>query len=102
MSTLSIRLPDDIDQLLTEEARLEDRPRSAVVREAISAYLGQRERERLMAGLVTDVQTLRSDPSLAEDGRRLEADFSAADAEALDSGEASSPAPAGDDEDWWE
>ena len=52
MPALSLRLPEDLDHRLEDEARLERLPRSEVVRIAITDYLARRERERFMAELV--------------------------------------------------
>lgn len=62
MATISLRLPDDIEARLTEEARLEKLPRSEVVREAIAEYIARRERERFMGDLVTAARALAADP----------------------------------------
>jgi len=42
MPNISVRLPPDIEQGLEEEARLAERNRSDLVREALGEYLTQR------------------------------------------------------------
>lgn len=49
MSTLSIRLPDDVAAQLTREAERAQRPKSDVARDAIIEYLRQAERERFLS-----------------------------------------------------
>ena len=54
MPALSLRLPDELEHRLVEEAHREGVPRSEVARQAISDYLARRERERFMTELVAD------------------------------------------------
>ena len=49
MATLNMRLDDDLDRRLAREAGLEDRTRSELARQAIAAFLSQRERQRFQA-----------------------------------------------------
>ena len=51
MSTLSIRLSDDLDERLSEESRLASQPKSLLVRTALEQFLTGRRRERLLARL---------------------------------------------------
>ena len=51
MSTLSIRLSDDLDERLSEESRLASQPKSLLVRVALERFLADRRRERLIARL---------------------------------------------------
>ena len=51
MSTLSIRLSDDLDERLSEESRLASQPKSLLVRTALEQFLTGRRRERLFARL---------------------------------------------------
>ena len=46
MATLNMRLDDELDRRLAREAELEDQTRSELARQAIAAYLSQRERQR--------------------------------------------------------
>ena len=48
--TFSIRLPEEIERLLDEEAVRSARNRSDVVREAIAEYVARREREQFKGG----------------------------------------------------
>ena len=56
MPALSLRLPEDLDHRLDEEARREGLPRSEVARQAISEFLTRREKERFMAELVAEAR----------------------------------------------
>jgi predicted transcriptional regulator len=49
MSTISIRLPDDVAAQLTREAERARRPKSDVARDAIMEYLSRVERDRFLA-----------------------------------------------------
>ena len=51
MSTLGIRLSDDLDERLSEESRLMGQPKSLLVRTALEQFLAGRRRERLLACL---------------------------------------------------
>ena len=64
MPALSLRLPEDLDHRLEDEARLEQLPRSEVVRIAIVDYLARRERERFMAELAAEARTAYADESI--------------------------------------
>lgn len=48
MSLVSIRLPDDLEELLTREAARTQRPKSEIARDAIVDYLERMERERFL------------------------------------------------------
>jgi len=67
MSHLSVRLPDEIDSRLDQEARLSGCKRSEVVREAVGLYLAQRERERLIAEMKQAAEALSSDSESVSD-----------------------------------
>jgi predicted DNA-binding protein len=63
MTAISLRLPDEIEVRLTQEAGLEGRPRSEIARAAIVEYLERREKERFMAELVAAAQAMSADPA---------------------------------------
>ena len=46
MGALSLRLPDDLERKLSQEASLSGQPRSQLIREALEALLLHRERAR--------------------------------------------------------
>lgn len=65
MATLSMRLDDELDALLSREAELGNRSRSEVAREALAAWLAQRERQRFIAQLARAARALDADESRA-------------------------------------
>jgi predicted transcriptional regulator len=96
MTAISLRLPDEIEARLTQEAGLEGRPRSEIARAAIVEYLERREKERFMAEMVAAAQALANDPEarreisemaedLVDDG--LDAIIAAERAAGIDPGE---------------
>lgn len=64
MTAISLRLPDEIETRLTQEARIEGCPRSEVARTAIVEYLERREKERFMAEMVEEVRRAYADPEI--------------------------------------
>jgi metal-responsive CopG/Arc/MetJ family transcriptional regulator len=57
MGALSLRLPQDLEARLDEEARREGVGRSEVARTAIADFLERRERERYLAAFVAEART---------------------------------------------
>jgi metal-responsive CopG/Arc/MetJ family transcriptional regulator len=94
MPALSLRLPEDLDHRLAEEARLEGVPRSDVARNAINDYLARRERERFMAELVSAAHAMVHNPAATEEVRELSEDFLPLDNETLDLAEGRNPGEA--------
>jgi len=62
MGALSLRLPNDLDEALSREAELETKPRSELVRHALSVYLQRMERERYISNMVDAAKALVNDP----------------------------------------
>ena len=48
MATLNMRLDDELDRQLAHEAELAEQTRSEMARQAIAAFLAQRERQRFL------------------------------------------------------
>ena len=103
MPALSLRLPEELDHRLGDEARLEQLPRSEVVRIAIVDYLARRERDRFMAELVAEAHTAYSDESIRRTALEMAEEGMAASNEALEiaegrkhAGRSAKPA-----EKWW-
>lgn len=84
MPALSLRLPEDLDRRLEDEAALERLPRSEVVRIAITDYLARRERERFMAELVAEARTAYGDEAIRREALEMAEEGIAASNEALD------------------
>ena len=104
MATISFRVPNDMDEKLSEEARLEGLSRSGVVREALAEYLRQREKERFTAKLVAEARQAYSNPDLLEEAREIAEEAIESGNEALDRAEGAEPGetrPEGDDQRWW-
>ena len=104
MPALSLRLPEDLDQRLGDEARLERLPRSEVVRIAIVDYLARRERERFMAELVAEAHTAYADESIRRAALDMAKEGMATSNEALDIAEGRNPGgikSANPMEKWW-
>lgn len=93
MPAFSLRLPDELDHRLEEEAQREGVSRSEVARHAIHDYLVRRERERFMAELVAEAQAGYANECIRGEALRLAEDGLNLDDEV---GERSS------DERWWQ
>jgi len=102
MPALSLRLPEDLDRRLEEEAHREGLPRSEVARQAISDYLARRERERFMSELVSEARAAYTDDTLRREALEMAEDFLESDNEALDKAEGRKPGePERHEERWW-
>lgn len=104
MAAISLRLPEEIETRLAEESRLEGRPRSEVVREAIVEYITRRERERFMAEMVAAARALAADPVASAEARELAEEAIESGNAALDIAEGRRPGepwPEETGEKWW-
>jgi predicted transcriptional regulator len=104
MPALSLRLPEELDHRLEDEARLEKLPRSEVVRIAIVDYLARRERERFMAELVAAATSLTQNPDAMREAREIAEEGMVTSNEALDIAEGRKPGdpwPEESGERWW-
>lgn len=81
--SVSLRLPDHLEQRLNEEARLSGQPRSQLMREAMETLLHQRREERAQAALRLAAVALASDAGACAEAREMAADFLIAENEAL-------------------
>lgn len=79
MSNISIRLPDDLENKLGEEARRAHKKRSELAREAIADYLQRVEHERFMSEMRRAAKALYSNPEAVEEARQIQQDFDAVD-----------------------
>jgi predicted transcriptional regulator len=91
MSTVSLRIPDELDERLNQEARRENRPRSELLREALIEYLERKEKERCLSDFVAEARTGYGHPEVARDARTIAEDFLELENEALNNA----------DEKWW-
>ncbi|MDT8439824.1 MAG: ribbon-helix-helix protein, CopG family [Wenzhouxiangellaceae bacterium] len=102
MANISIRLPPEIEQSLAEEARLTERNRSELVREAVGEYLTRRQKERVIEQMRAAARALYSNPEASAEMHQIQGDFDAADT-SLDRIEAEERATGIDpDEKWWD
>ena len=98
MATLSIRLSDELEEKLAEEARLRETNRSEIAREAVADYLRRRERERFMAEIVEAARHLKNDPETL----RLVEEWLPIDNEVMEIAEGRLLGGSDEDEPWWE
>jgi metal-responsive CopG/Arc/MetJ family transcriptional regulator len=104
MVAVSLRLPDDLERKLSQEASLSGQPRSQLIREALENLLSRRERERVVAAMVAAAKVLAADPDALVEARAVAADFFPAENEALALAEGHAPGTGGkgaQDERWW-
>ena len=104
MSTLSIRLPEDLDRQLEKEAKLSHKKRSELVRDALAEYLRKRERDRFMAELVAEARAAHAAAAIRREALQIEEEFLPLDNEALDIAEERKPGdpwPEELGEKWW-
>ena len=104
MPALSLRLPEDLDHRLDEEAHLEGVPRSEVARKAISEFLARREKERFMAELVAEARAGYAHEAVRREALEVAEESIVTGNEALDLAEgrnAGQSSPEEESERWW-
>lgn len=69
VTALSLRLSDDLDAQLNEEARQAGFSRSELARQALAEFLARREKERYMTEIVAAAKALAADPKAREEAR---------------------------------
>jgi len=100
MSNISIRLPEELENKLGEEARRAHKKRSELAREAIADYLQRLERERFMHEMQRAAKALYANPEARREGLEIAEEGLE---EWLESIEAEERAAGIDpDEKWWE
>ena len=105
MGTLTLRLPEKLDQQLTVLAAQTHQNRSKLARAALEKFVHDQEREQLLAGMVEAFRFLTTNPEARAESIAIAEEFAVADSEALDiaegrkPGEPSSSEP---EEQWWE
>lgn len=83
MPAFSLRLPDDLESRLDEEARREGVARSEIARAAIAEFLARRDRQRTLAAFVAEARVAYADPKIRRDALALAEDAVALDNEGL-------------------
>lgn len=92
MANLSVRVPDELQRKLDRESNASQRPRSDLVREAISEYVTRCERERELSAME---RAARAMAAAGGDRRPSAEEFLDVDLEALELGEREPPAGGG-------
>ena len=87
MALFSIRLPDDIESGLSEEAERSNRSKSEVIRDALTEYLRQQAHERFLAQMEAAARALGSDAKSRGEALETAEEFLVLDNEALAVGE---------------
>lgn len=99
MPAISLRLPDEIENRLSHEARIKGCPRSEIARTAIVEYLERREKERFMAEMVAAAQALAADPAARREALELANDLTDEGLDTIIAAEIA--AGINPDEKWW-
>lgn len=84
MGAFSLRLPDEVEARLAEEARRSGIARSEVARVAITEFLDRRTRERFLGAFVAEARAAYGDPGIRKDALALAKEALPLDNEALD------------------
>lgn len=71
MAGLSLRLPEELESKLDEEARREGVPRSEIARTAIAEFLERKTRERYIAAFVAEAQAAYAEPKIRKEALAL-------------------------------
>lgn len=71
MTGLSLRLPEDLESRLDEEARREGVARSEIARTAIAEFLERKERQRYIAAFVAEARAAYADPKIRKEALTL-------------------------------
>lgn len=71
MAGFSLRLPDDLESRLDEEARRQGVARSEIARAAIAEFLALRERQRTLAAFVAEARAAYADPKIRKNALAL-------------------------------
>lgn len=84
MSMLNIRLTDQIEQQLSEEARRENRTRSEIARDALTWYLTEIEKKRFMDQLLEEAREAYANENIRQEAKEIAEEFLPLENEALD------------------
>jgi metal-responsive CopG/Arc/MetJ family transcriptional regulator len=67
MAAFSLRLPDDLESRLDDEAQREGVARSEIARAAIAEFLARKERQRTIAAFVAEARVAYANPKIRKD-----------------------------------
>ena len=84
MGAISLRLPQDLESKLAQEAQFSGQPRSQLIREALEALLSLRERQRNEAALAAAATALASDVDASQEALAVAEEFLELENEALE------------------
>lgn len=101
---LNIRLSEQIEQRLSEEAARENKTRSEIAREALNWYLLEIEKKRFMDQLLEEARAAYSNESIRQQAQAISEEFLIVENEMLENAEdrISSDLPStGSSEKWW-
>lgn len=104
MTTLNIRLTEQIEQRLSEEAERENKTRSEIARDALNWYLLEIEKKRFMDQLLEEARTAYSNESIRQEARAIAEEFLPIENEVLENveGRISGDLPQTESsEKWW-
>ncbi len=73
---LNVRLPEELESRLAEEAQRSRRSRSDLVRDAIGAFLAERERQRFMQAMGRAAKAIGDDEASVRESRQIAEEFS--------------------------
>lgn len=100
MSSFNVRLPEDLEQRLSQEAQITHRSRSELARDAIREYLTRVERDRFLEQLNRAARVIGQDPALRHEAETMAEAFRPLEDEASDR-TADDPADNKPGDAWW-
>ena len=71
MAAMSLRLPEELETRLDEEARAAGVARSEIVRTAVAEFLDRKERERYLAAFIAEARAAYADPTITRESVTL-------------------------------
>lgn len=104
MSMLNIRLTEQIEQQLAEEARRENKTRSEIARDALNWYLTEIEKKRFMDQLLEEARMAYADNNIRQEALDIAEEFLSLDGEIPEKTDNSAPADPPNPESsekWW-
>lgn len=104
MASLTLRLPDGLDEMLNAQAALSHLSRSELARMALEKYLREQAHERRMAEMEAAFRFLATNPEARAESIAIAEEFLPLDNEALDIAEGRKPGepwPEDLGEIWW-
>lgn len=84
MGAMSLRLPEQVESRLAEEARRAGVARSEVARAAITEFLDRKERDRFLGVFVAEARAAYGDPVVRKEALAIAEEALPLDNEALD------------------